>query len=99
MKRPHPRPLSQAASVESLADDTDTDNAPKAKKTKATPCQVGSALQSDVSIIEIDDDDQKSEPLNKVKPAADIMAFFTVESEETDSKGEVKAFMKCKLCR
>jgi hypothetical protein len=99
-KRPRARPLMLAASLKTLADDTDSDDTPKAKKTKVTPRQAGSGLQGDVSIIEIDDgDDQNNEPLNKISPSADIQAFFKFHSEETDSKGEVKVFMKCTPCR
>jgi hypothetical protein len=90
----------QAASLETLANDSDVDDTPKAKKGKATPCQAGSGLQGDVSIILIDDgNDQKNKSLNKISLSADIQAFFTVHSEEMDTNGEVKIFMKCKPCK
>ena len=95
-----PRALLQAASFGSIQtvpdDSTDSDNTPKVKKSKATPHQVGSTLQADVSIIEIDDgDDQQVERLNKINPTADIKAFFT---EVPRVEGQSKGRMKCNLC-
>ena len=93
------RPLLQAASFASIQtvpdDPTDSDDTPKAKKSKATSHQVGSALETDVSIIEIDGDDQQVERLNKINPTADIKAFFT---EIPRVLGQNKVRMKCKPC-
>lgn len=98
-KQPRPRPLLPTTSLETLADDTDLDEPPKpkkkTKKTKATPCQAGSGLQTEVSIIEIDDGDSPHEPLNKVKRSVDIEAFFI---EIPSEPGQDKTFVKCDLC-
>ena len=93
------RPLLQAASFASIQtvpdDPTDSDDAPKVKKSKATLHQVGSALETDVSIIEIDSDDQQVKRLKKINPTADIKAFFT---EIPRVLGQNKVRMKCKPC-
>jgi hypothetical protein len=86
-------------SIQTLPDtdpsDPDSDKGPKAKKAKATP-HSKSALQPDLSIIEIDDgDDQQNERLNKVSKTADIRAFFTVV---TPKPGQKKGYMKCTTC-
>ena len=98
-KQPRPRSLLPATSLETLADDTDLDEPPKpkkkTKKTKATPRQAGSGLQTEVSIIEIDDGDSPHEPLNKVKRSVDIEAFFI---EIPSGPGQDKTFVKCDLC-
>jgi hypothetical protein len=101
-KQPQARPLVQAisiASIQTLPDtdpgDPDSDEGPKAKKAKATP-HSKSALQPDLSIIEIDDgDDQQNERLNKVSKTADIRAFFMVV---TLKPGQKKGYMKCTTC-
>lgn len=66
-----PRALLQAASFGSIQtvpdDSTNSDNTPEVKKSKATPHQVGSTLQADVLIIEIDDgNDQQVLQMSKL---------------------------------
>ena len=74
----------------------DSDDTPKPKKAKAAPHQAGLILQAEVSIIEIDDDDdQQAERLNKMSPTADVKAFFT---EVPGVPGQSKGCMKCNLC-
>ena len=97
-KRPRPCPLLPTTSLKTLANDTDLDKTPKpkkTKKTKATPRQAGSGLQTEVSIIEIDDGDSPHELLNKVKRSADIEALFI---EIPSEPGQDKTFVKCDLC-
>ena len=99
-KRPRAHPLMQAtsfSSIQTIPDDhVDSDKAPKAKKSKVTSHQVGPTLQSDVSIIEINDsNDQQVKPLNKISPTADVKAFFT---EVSHVPGQNKGCMKCNLC-
>jgi hypothetical protein len=99
-KRPRPRPLLPANSIQTIPDDNidsdGADDAPKVKKAKATPHQVGSMLQTEASIIEINDgDDQQNERLNKIDPSADIKAFFTAVPHVP---GQNKGRMKCNLC-
>ena len=100
-KRPRARPLVQATSLSSIQTVpdayTDSDDAPKLKKAKAMPPQVGSVLEAEVSIIETDDhdDDQQVEQLNKMSPTADVKAFFT---EVPRVPGQNKGRMKCNLC-
>ena len=93
------RSLLQAASfgsIQTVPDDpTDSDNAPKVKKSKATLQQVGLALETDVLIIKIDGDDQQVKRLSKINPTADIKAFFT---EIPHVLGQNKVHMKCKPC-
>ncbi|KAH9162653.1 hypothetical protein EDB89DRAFT_1913142 [Lactarius sanguifluus] len=69
---------------------------PKAKKLKKTPGQLTTGLQTDVSIIEIDDvDDLQNERLNRTDPTADIKAFFTAVPHVL---GQNKERMRCNLC-
>jgi hypothetical protein len=91
LKRPRARPLSQATSIQTIADE-DMDSVPSKKaKTSAV-----SAPQAEASVILIDDgDDPKNDRLNKVSATADIKFFFT---EVPCEPGQHKARMKCKLC-
>lgn len=95
-KWPRPCPLLPTASIISVQtipdDDSVADETPKAKKAKPNPRQV---LQTDPSIIEIEDDDQNDEPLNKAKPSVDIQAFFI---ELPPLAGQKKGCMMCDLC-
>jgi hypothetical protein len=86
-----------ATSIETLPDDdANPDITPKAKKAKKTSPQAG-LLQANVSIIEIDgDDDQKTDQLNKISATADITAFF---DPVTPVPSQTKGHMKCKLCK
>jgi hypothetical protein len=93
-KRPHTQPIpSDPILIDNDADATDAEDAPKAKKPKTTP---GQGLQTDVSVIEIDDvDDPQSEQLNKTEPTADIKEFFTTLPR---APGQDKRRVQCKLC-
>ena len=93
-KRPHPRPLLPTASIQTIPDDNTADETPKAKKAKANPHQA-QALQTDASIIVIEDGDDLNEPLNKAQPSADILKFFI---EVPARPGQKKGRMKCDLC-
>lgn len=93
-KRPRPRPLLPTASIQTIPDDDSADETPKAKKAKANPHQV-QALQTDASIIVIEDGDDPNEPLNKTQPSADILKFFI---EVPARPGQKKGRMKCDLC-
>ena len=73
-KRPHAQTITSD-------DNTDMDGqdlTPKSKKLKPTPSQAAvPVLQNEPSIIEIDDNDNlKSERLNKSSPTTDIKEFF-----------------------
>ena len=71
------------------------DDAPKFKKPKATPSQATAQLQHEMSIIEIDDlDDRLTERLNKTSPTADIKTFFTPVPQVPSQN---KVCMQCKL--
>ena len=61
------------------------------------PPQVGLVLQAEVSIIEIDDNNnhQQIEQLDKMSPTADVKAFFM---EVPHMPGQNKGRMKCNLC-
>lgn len=96
------RPLAQHDPL-IIDNDTDTTDVPedaqKQKKPKKTPGQVGqhaTGLQTDISIIEIDDvDDPRNEWLNKTHPSADIKQFFVAVPRVP---GQAKGRMQCKLC-
>lgn len=93
-KRPRPRPLLPTASIQTIPDDETADETPKAKKAKTNSHQA-QALQTDASIIVIEDGDDLNEPLNKTQPSADILKFFI---EVPGQPGQKKGRMKCELC-
>ena len=92
-KRPHAWPIT-------INGDTNMDSqdlAPKLKKLKPTLAQAAVPVsQNKLSIIEIgDNDDLKSEWLNKCSPTADIKEFFIPLPCEP---GQEKGRMRCKPC-
>ena len=92
-KRPHAWPIT-------INGDTNMDGqdlAPKLKKLKPTQAQaVVPVSQNKLSIIEIDDnDDLKSEWLNKSSSTANIKEFFIPLPREP---GQEKGRMRCKPC-
>ena len=93
-KWPCPHPLLPTASIQAIPDDDTADESPKAKKAKMNPHQA-QALQTDASIIVIEDGDDLNEPLNKTQPSADILKFFI---EVPSQPGQKKGCMKCDLC-
>ena len=104
-KRLHAQPLScnlliinDNASANTIVTEVPV-GASKAKKLKMTPGQHAmgaSGLQTDISIISIDDvDDLQTERLNKTNPTADIKEFFSVMP---CVPGQDKVRMQCKLC-
>ncbi|KAH9027109.1 hypothetical protein EDB85DRAFT_1976911 [Lactarius pseudohatsudake] len=88
-----PGQLSSHGTLDTDDDAAAAEDVPKAKKLKRTP---GQGLQTDVSIIEIDDvDDLQNERLNKTDPTADIKAFFTAVPR---IPGQNKVRMQCGPC-
>ncbi len=103
-KRLHAQPLSclliinDDAGADTIVTEVPT-GALKVKKLKMTPGQHAtgaSGLQTNISIISIDDvDDLQTEWLNKTNPTADIKEFFSVMP---CVPGQDKVRMQCKLC-
>ena len=96
--QPHAQPIFCNSLTLSANDDDASDvpdEAPNAKKAK--PAQVAATgLQSDVSIIEIDDvEGIQDERLNKSDATADIKEFFT---PVPCLPGDDKERVRCDLC-